>query len=191
MPSISQAKILGEVGSILVILSAVPSAGGLLGIVGFILMLVAIKYISDIVADRSIFNDMLIAVVLAIAGVIVGALVVVGSVLRFIGLSGLNMVDLGANFNPSSVPAGDWIGLIGSVILGLAAVWVMLLVSAIFVRRAYSAISSKLNVAMFGTAGLVYLIGAATTIVLVGFVIIFIAQILLIVAFFSIQERTT
>jgi uncharacterized membrane protein len=186
MATLSQAKTLGSVGSILVLLTAVPSVGALLGILGFILILVAIKNISDVVADRSIFNNMLVAVGLAIAGIVVGALVVVGIVLRFVGLNNLN---LGPNFNASTVPAGDWVGLIGSILLGLAVVWVILLVSAVYVRRSYGEIASKLKVGMFGTAGLLYLIGAATTIILVGFFLLFVSQILLIVAFFSIPNE--
>jgi len=158
-----------------------------LGIIGFILILVAIREISEVVADRSIFNDMLVAVGLAIAGIIVGVLVVVGSVLHFLGMNALN---LGPNFNPSTVPTGDWVGLIGSVLVGLVVIWAMMLVSAIYVRRAYGEISSKLGVSMFETAGLVYLIGAATTIILVGFVLLLVAQVLVVVAFFSIEERT-
>jgi uncharacterized membrane protein len=177
------------VGSILVLLTAVPGVGAALGIIGFILILVAIKNISDVVADKSIFNNMILAVVLAIAGIAAGTLVVIGSVLSFIGLN--NLTNLGPNFNPSTVPVGDWVALVGTIIAGLAVVWVMLLASAIFVRRSYGSIASKLNVGKFRTAGLVYLIGAATTIILVGFLLLFVAQILLAVAFFSIDERVS
>ncbi|MGD0804000.1 MAG: DUF996 domain-containing protein [Candidatus Bathyarchaeia archaeon] len=191
MPSMSQAKTLGEVGSILVVLTAIPSIGGLLGIAGFILILLAIKDISEVVADKSIYHNMLVSIVFAIAGVIIGTLVVVGSVFRFIGLASLTGPNyFGSSFNPSTIPTGDWIGFIMSIIVGLTVIWVMMIVSAFFVRKSYNAIASKLNIGMFGTAGLVYLIGAATTIILVGFVILFIAQILLIVAFFSIDDRT-
>lgn len=186
MASLSQAKTIGGVGSILVLLTAVPTAGALLGIVGFILMLVAIRDISEIVADKSIFNDMLVAVGLAIVAIVVGALVVVGSVLRFVGLKALS---LGPNFNASAVPTGDWVGLIGSILLGLAVVWVIMLVSAVYVRRTYRLMASKLKVGNFETAGLLYLIGAATTIILVGFLLLLVAQIMVIVAFFSIEER--
>jgi len=62
-------------------------------------------------------------------------------------------------------------------------------VSAIFLRRSYERIGVRLNVNMFQTTGLVYLIGAALTIVLVGFLILLIAEILQIVAFFSIPEQ--
>ena len=47
----------------------------------------------------------------------------------------------------------------------------------------------KLNVGTFHTTGLLYLIGAALTIIFVGLVIVFIAEILQIVAFFSIPEQ--
>jgi uncharacterized membrane protein len=62
-------------------------------------------------------------------------------------------------------------------------------VSAIFLRRSYDKIGMRLNVNMFHTTGLLYLIGAALTIVIVGLFIVLIAEILQIVAFFSIPEQ--
>ena len=186
MASLSQAKILGEVGSILVVLTAIPSVGGLLGIAGFILLLIAVKEISDRVADRSIFNNMLISVGAAIVGVIVAVILLIGSVATFFVSNGITF----PNPNFTNISPGQWMGLIVPVLGVLAVVWVALIISAVFVRRSYSSIASKLNVSMFRTAGLVYLIGAATAIVFVGFFIIFVAQVLLIVAFFSIPEKT-
>lgn len=185
MATLAQAKTFGGVGSILVLLTAVPSIGAVLGIAGFVLTLIAVKYISDVVQDKSIFDNMLISIILAIAGVVVGTLVILGSVFRFLGLHNAFVPD----FNPANVPTGDWIGLAASVIVGLAAIWALLVVSAVFLRRSYSTIATKLNVGMFGTAGTIYLIGAATTILAVGFILLFVAQILLAVAFFSIEER--
>src|SRR5208282_5389529 len=98
MRSLASVKTIGAIGSILVLLTAVPTAGSLLGIIGFIMILIAIKDISDIVADKSIFSNMLVAVGLAIVAIVVGALVVVGSVLRFVGLKALSV---GPRFNAS------------------------------------------------------------------------------------------
>lgn len=170
----------------MVLLTAVPTVGSLVGIVGFVLMLLAIRDISEIVGERSIFSNMLIAVGLAIVAIVVGALVVVGSVLRFVGL---NALSLGPDFNPSTVPAGDWVGFVGSILIGLAIVWVIMLVSAVYVRRTYRSMALKLGDRSFETAGMLYLIGAATTIVLVGFVLLFVAQVMVVVAFFSIEDR--
>jgi uncharacterized membrane protein len=42
---------------------------------------------------------------------------------------------------------------------------------------------------MFGTAGLLYLIGAAFTIILVGFILLLLALILNMIAFFSMTDQ--
>jgi uncharacterized membrane protein len=186
MASLSDAKTLGGIGSVLILLVAVPYAGWALAIVGLVLTLIAVKYVSDIVKDTSIFNNMLVSILLTICGVFVGTVVILGSVLRFVGLNG---ITFGPNFNPSTVPTGDWIGLAASVMGGLVALWALVLVAAVFLRRSYDTIRAKLNVGLFGTAGLLYLIGAATTIVGIGFVVLFVAQILLVAAFFSINEN--
>lgn len=187
MASLSQAKVYGEIGSILALLTAVPSVGGLLGIIGFVLILLAVRNISQVLDDESIFNNMVWAVVLAVIGIFVGVVAVIGSVLTFIGYG--NLASFGPEFNPATVPTNTWIGLIGSLLLGLVIVWATLLASAVFIRRAYSAIGSRLNVGYFGTAGLLYLLGAATTILLFGFVLLFVAQVVLVIAFFSIRDR--
>jgi uncharacterized membrane protein len=187
LASFSQAKALGAVGSILVLLAGVPSVGVLAGIVGFILILVAINEISDILNDRAIFNNALLAIGLAVVGIVAGALVVFGGFLNFVALHHLTFANLGSSFNPSSVPVGDWFGLIGSVLTGLALVWVMLIGSSFFIRRSYESIASRLDDSMFRWAGLLFLVGAATTIVLVGFAVLFVAQVLLVVAFFSLD----
>ena len=190
MPSIHETKSFGEVGAILVLFSGVPQIGWLLGIIGFILILLAVRDIAKIFKDPSIFNNMLVSIVLAIAGTIVGGLVIVGAFFQFIGQTGLSGKDIfGRNFNPSTVPSGDWIAFISAAIAGLAVIWIFFILSAIFVRRSYSSMATKLNAHMFATAGLLYLIGAVTTIILVGFLLILVAQILLIIAFFSIDER--
>ncbi|HEV2226321.1 MAG TPA: DUF996 domain-containing protein [Nitrososphaerales archaeon] len=189
MATLSQVKMYGGIGSILTLLLPVPSIGWLLAITGFILTLVAVKYVSDIVNDSSILNNMLISIVVAITGVTIGFFVLVASVFRFMGLNNLNFADFGPNFNPASIPAGNWLGLITWALAGIAVIWVLLTVSGVFLRRGYNRVGKALNVGMFGTAGLLFLIGAATTIIVIGFLLIPIAMILLAIAFFSINEN--
>jgi uncharacterized membrane protein len=50
----TQAKTLGGLGAILVLLSFVPTIGSILGLVGFVMILVAIKYIADDLKDQTI-----------------------------------------------------------------------------------------------------------------------------------------
>jgi hypothetical protein len=75
------------------------------------------------------------------------------------------------------------------VVAGLLVVWVFLVISAVFLRRAYDKMSERLGVKMFDTAATFYLIGAILTIVFVGFIILFIAEIMQAIAFFSIPDR--
>lgn len=184
MASLSQAKTLGGVGAILALLFPVPTVGWILSIAGFILILVAVKNIADTVGEPSIFNDMIISVVLAIVGIVVGVVVLFGALFSIIGLGGPSFM-----FTPGTPPSGDIIAIIGAVILGLVVIWIFFLVAAIFLKRSYDKIGTRLNVGMFRTTGLLYLIGAATTIILIGFLIVLIADILQIVAFFSIPDQ--
>lgn len=186
MVTLSQAKNLGGIGSILVLLSVAPVVGWVLGIVGFILVLIAVKYISDVFQDASIFNNILIAVILAIVGTVVGGIVVYASVLRFMGLSGITFGTTNATTPSAIVPHIG--GLIVGIILGLVLIWILYIVAAYFLRKTYSVVATRLNISMFSTAALLYFIGAILVIILVGFIIIFVAEILFVVAFFSIQE---
>jgi len=55
-------------------------------------------------------------------------------------------------------------------------------------RRTQNSVASSLNIGLFSTEALINLIGSVLTVVLIGFIIIFIADIIQIIAFFSIPE---
>jgi uncharacterized membrane protein len=174
---------LGGIGSILTLLLFVPYFVGTgLVIIGWILTIVAIKQISDALQDKTIFNNAIIAMVLAIVGVVIFGILAASAVLAFIGLGNLSQMG-------TPPMTSDFVGLITGIIAGLAVVWILGIVGSIFLRRSYTTISAKLKVGLFGTGALLYLIGAVLTIFFVGFFLIFIAQILFIIAFFSIPEN--
>jgi uncharacterized membrane protein len=116
------------------LLGIIPNVGAVLSIVGFILILVAVKYISDSIGDKSIFNNMIIAVVTAVGGIVAGVVLVFASVFRFVGLAGFGEDFWSREFwsqgfpSPSEIPPGDIIGLIGSVIIGLVVIWIFLII---------------------------------------------------------------
>jgi uncharacterized membrane protein len=160
MATLSQAKTLGGIGSILIFIPFVS-------IVGYILVIVAVKQISDDLQDKAIFRDLVVAAATGIIGALAGAFVVFGSLLAF-GRSGSG---------------------IGGLLTGLLVVWVFLIVSAIFLRRTYAAMGQRLGVGSFKTAATLYLVGAILTIVVVGFLVLFIAEVVQAVAYFSIPDR--
>lgn len=189
MATLSQVRTYGGVGAILTLLLPVPRVGWLLALAGFVLTLIAVKYVSDILKDHSILDSMVISIVAAIGGVVAGVVVMFVGVLNYFGADNLLSADYWASFDPASFTTGDWVGLLGSVLAGIVVIWALMTVSGIYFRRSFSRVGAALNVGLFGTAGLLFLIGAATTIVLVGFLLIPIAMILLAIAFFSIREN--
>jgi len=161
MGRLSDAKLLGGIGSILQIIP-------FLSIVGYILTLIAVKYVSDEVKDSAIFTDMIFAVITGIVGAVLGAFMLFFGILSSVFTAG--------------------IGAILGVIAFLAIAWVALIISSIFVRRAFGSMATKLNISTFRTAGTLYFVGALLTIVLVGFLVLLVAFIMQIIAFFSIQD---
>jgi len=159
MGTLHDAKILGGIGSILMLF--IP-------IVGQILVLIAAKYISDTTNDKSIFNNVLYAMIFSIIGSIAAAMLIYTSLYAFL----IN-------------PVGAWIG----VITGLGVAFIFLLLGAIFLRRGFNRIAELVNVSHFRTAATLFLIGAILTIIMVGLLIIFIAEIFMIVAFFSLPDQ--
>ncbi len=183
---LSDVRMLGGVGALLVLLAAVPSVGFLLGISGLVLILLAVRKISQGVDDRGIYTNMRNAVLLGIGAIAVAGVTAVGAIYNVLGMGSFTGTKF--VFSPN-IPVQEFFGLAVIIVAGLVSIWAILVASAVFIRRSYSSIASKLNVNMFKTAGLLYLIGAATAIIGVGFIILFVAEILLVISFFSISEQ--
>jgi len=161
MSKLGDAKTLGGIGAILLLIPGIS-------IVGYILILIATKYVSDELGDKSIFDNMLYAVITGIVGVAAAAFI----------------IFTGAAFSAITFTSSA----IAGVIVGLAVAWIFLIISSIFIRRAYNTMATKLNVGNFRTAGTLYFVGAILTIILVGFIILLVADILQIIAFFGIPD---
>lgn len=159
MRNLHDAKILGGIGSILMLF--IP-------IVGQILVLIAAKYVSDTTNDKSIFDNILIAMILTIIGSIATSVLVYTS-----------MFALFVN------PVGGFMGMIA----GLVIAFIFLLLGAIFLRKGFNRIADLVNVDYFRTAATLFFIGAILTIIIIGLFIIFIAEIFMIVAFFSLPDQ--
>src|SRR5437763_2630737 len=132
MASLGQAKSLGGVGSILVLIAGfIPSAGFVVAIIGFILILIAVKYVSDAFTDRTIFNNMIIAVILAILGFVAFFVAVLGAIYSFVGIGGVR------SFMPGTAPPAGLIALLSSIIIGWGIAWAFFLGSAILLQTSY------------------------------------------------------
>jgi uncharacterized membrane protein len=189
MKSLSEAKMLGGIGSILLLVGApIPQIGFVVSIVGLILQFIAIKNISEIVQDQSIFSNFLINFIfgiLAIGSVLIVLIATIGSVggiSFFTALEGMNPTQPAEIFSYIQP-------LLSGCILALVVMWILLLIGAIYLRKSYNSIAEQTNVETFKTTGTLYLVGTASIIFIVGFLIIFIARIFEIISFFSIPDN--
>ncbi len=172
--SLESGKTLGGIGALLMVIgSFVP----FLSLVGIILLLVGLKHLADYYGDSGIFQNALYGFIFGIIGIIAGAFVVLSLVF------GLAIIS-------PTPDLADPLAFLGGIILALIVVFIFYLLTAIFYKRSFDILSEKTGEKMFGTAGLLLLIGAVLTIIIIGLLLMFIAWILLTVAFFSIKTPT-
>jgi uncharacterized membrane protein len=192
-------KNVGGVGAILIFVSVLLSYAsvfsGLVSLVGLILVLIAFKGLADYYSEAGIFNNALYAVITAIVGGIVTvgvAFIALVDFLSELGLSMGNVADWSAELS-----AMDWttvgFNIIGDfvayILLALVVLFVFVIITAILLRKSLGLLSAKTGVGLFGTTGLLILIGAVLTIIAVGLILIWIAMLILAIAFFSIKPQ--
>jgi len=178
--SLSQAKTYGGVGAILSLVGVfIPYIGVVASMAGIILILLAVKIIAKETKDSSIFSNYLISFVLRIVAVIVAII----AFISIFGMSYFAILKEATNIREMALRR-----LVISIVVALLIFWIFYIISAIFLKRSYRSIAKYTKVDLFGTTGLLYLIGAATLIILIGAIIIFIAEILEIVAYFSLPD---
>ena len=178
--SLDSDRTLGGVGALLV---AVGSFFPFLSLVGIILVLVAMRGLADYYKESSLFKNALYGFIFGIIGVVAA---IVLFVLYFFSLFATSTTSNG------TVPVAFFTALngVGLLILILVVVLIFFVIQALFYRRAFNILSDKSGEKMFRTAGVLVFVGAILTIVLVGFVLLFIGWILATVAFFSIKTPT-
>ena len=185
MSKLRDAKIFGGIGAILLLFPVVS-------IVGIVLLFVAVKYIADETKDHDIFKNYLYSFIFNIIAIIGFITVLVFSFLA-LGLN-FNYFDLqqfsDINYFQSYLSNSFAPSLGGMIGCGIAILvgYILLILGALFLRKSFDGIAERTRVDLFKTTGLVYLIGAVTTIFLIGFFIFIIAIILEIASFFSLPD---
>ncbi len=163
--SLESNKTLGGVGAILL---AIP----FLNIIGIILVLIALKGMTDYYNDDDIFKN-------ALYGFVFGFV----SVVAFVAFI-LMLVFGFATVSPVVAPLAG----LGLVIITVIVLYAFSLIAAIFYKKSFDTLAEKSGEQMFNTAGLILLIGAAIPII--GKILEFIAWILAAVGFFNIKMPT-
>jgi uncharacterized membrane protein len=207
--TLDTSKTLGGIGAILLLIGIIPFIQyiWIIGLVGVVLILAALHGLESFYNSKGIFSNAIYGIITGVVGVVIAVIVAVASLIANIGninafistvypdwngdwstLSGLSPTT--ANVNPS-----DLIPLISGLIITFVAVfvvvWVFAIISTFFFRRSLTQVKDKTNVGLFGTAGVLLFIGAILIIAVgFGFLLMWIAILLLAIAFFTIKIPT-
>jgi uncharacterized membrane protein len=196
-------KNLSAVGALLIVIGVVLgfvwSFSGVVSLIGIIILLIGLKGLANFYKEDGIFNNALYSIIIAIVGCVVGIGVIVITAVSALadilpGIDLTNIEDWGnvgtdvttvfADFDFSSL-----FGLFGALMVGLIIFYIVLIVSMFFLRKSMNQLSEKSGIGLFGTAGLLMLIGAIIPVF--GLLLIFIGVILATVAFFQIKAEAT
>lgn len=165
------AKVLGGVGSILAVLG--------IDIVGYILVLVGMRGLGDYYNDEGVKRNSLWWFIWGIVGgIAVMAVFYIAIISWAFGASVLG---------PAAAPFGVLVGIFAGVIAALLIAEIFGVLSAIYLKRVYAALSARSGEGLFNTAAELYWWGSLLTIVLVGLILVWISWIISAVAFFSMK----
>lgn len=189
-------KILGGVGGILMFIGVIPFLQYLwvIGLVGLILVLVALYDFAKIYKEGSIFSYAMYGVATVIIGGIITAVLAFAVVLTnlkdlitqiYPGWNGdwtslQNITPNTSNFDPTAI-----LPFIAGILVVLVIVWVFAIIAAFLIWRSLKQVSNKSNTGLFGTAGILLLVGAIIPVI--GLILMWISALLLAIAFFTVK----
>ena len=167
---IKDAKLMGGIGSILALLSFIPKAGWIISLVGFILVIIAIKKLTDATNRDDVFNDYLKGAIINIVGSIIiafvgGAFVIMAIMRRHAGVP---------NF--------------GAIVIFLLIASIVMIIGTYFMKKGLFGLSEATGEKNFATAGNLLFWGAILLIIVIGGIVSLIGYIFQIIAFFSLPD---
>ena len=192
-------KNLSAVGSLLIVIGAVSgfatSFSGILSLVGIIMLLIGLNGLANYYKEEGIFKNALYSIITAIVGCVVGIGIIATSAvsaLADIGIEWANIedwgnigTDVGTVFTDLDFDAIAT--LLGAILVGVIILFVVMIIAMYFLRKSMDQLSTKSGVGLFGTAGILMLIGAVIPVV--GYLLIWIGFILATVAFFQMKKE--
>lgn len=187
--NIQTSRLLGIIGALLMILSVIPSVGGLLMLIGFILVLIALKGYADTYKDNSIFNNAFYAIIFEIIGAVVCVAILIYVAAGFAASLGINnLADLSAwqqiNWQ-NAVNIDNILQFIIPIILALIVLFAFTIFASLYFKKSMNTLSEKTGVKLFHTTGTLFFAGAILTIIVVGLIIIWFSFILLLISFYE------
>jgi len=169
--NLESSKTLGGIGAILMFIGVLPTINfmGIMEIVGLILVLFALRNLANSYREGGIFKNAIYGVAVAVVGAIIVGVLAVAVVLSNIkdlvtqlypGWNGDWSTLQGMTVNTTNFDPTNIFPLIGGLLVVLVIAWVFVIIASFFIYRSLKQVSNKSNLGLFGTAGLILLIGA-------------------------------
>jgi uncharacterized membrane protein len=203
--TIETSKTLGGIGAILIFIGAPAffvtyTFGAIIALIGLILVMVASYNLGSYYAETGIFNNALYGVIAGIIGIVIAGVTLVFAVLSSLTTflqtiyptwNGQDWTALqGLTPDLSNLTLDTIFPFIAGVLAAFLILWVFGIIATYLARRSLISLSAKSGVGLFSTAGLLMLIGAVLIIALgIGLLLIWIALLLLAIAFFQIRPQ--
>jgi uncharacterized membrane protein len=175
------ARTLAGEGSILLLLGLVPYVGWVLGIVGIILLVKAMKEFSYYYEDEKIYENSLTGVKYYVIALIAAAIAIVGMT-----VGAASATDL---FVSEFVFTGGFAAGLITFIGGLVVAFVFYVLAASNLRKTFDTLATKSGESYLATAGMLLWVGSILTIVAIGLLLIFVAWIFATIGFFGMKSK--
>lgn len=181
----TQAINLGRVGILLPIATIIPFLGTVAGLAVMVLLLFSHHYFSKAFEKPDIFKNALTGtIVIVVANIIGGIIIAIG-----VGSAAVSMSS--GEMDPGNIQ--KMIGMVfesGLTIVGGIIILIGIIFGYYYIFQALKSLAEQSGVKLFRTAGLLYFIGAIGVIVFgLGFLLMFVAWIIHVVAYFSIHAE--
>ena len=202
--TLESSKNLGGIGAILILVGtlgifALPYLL-VIALVGIIMILIALHGFADYYKEQKIFSNALFGFIAEIVGTvtaIVTLLYIIFDTTIFTsflhkiypGWNGSWSSLSGMTLNTTGLGASDVTSIIGALLVVGIIFWIFTIVASVLNWRSLKALSAKANVGLFSTAAMILIIGAVLTIILIGFIIMWIGVLVLTIAFFQIKPQ--
>ena len=165
-----------------------------IALAGLILVLISLKGLSDYHKENGIFKYALFGFIAAVVGGLIALALALTAAVGLFQALGINIENA---TNLTTMPQINYqnvdINALTPYLLTLLASLIILLIfslaMAIMIRKSLGLLSKKTGVSLFSTTGLIMVIGAGLTVILIGLFLLRISLLLLSIAFFSIRPQ--
>jgi len=192
-------KTLSGVGSLLIVIGAAAgfaaSYSGILTLIGIIMVLIGLNGLANYYKEEGIFKNALYSIIIAIVGCVVSIGIIAASAVSALADLGIDWANIGdwanvgtdvgtvfTDFDFNAIAT-----LLGAILVGVIILFVVMIVAMYFLRKSMNQLSTKSGIGLFGTAGILVLIGAVIPVI--GLLVIWIGFILVTVAFFQLEKE--